>query len=160
MRKASRAAIVDRAELLVRACQTSRRRLTKIDLAHADFVDVRDVVQVKTMRAIIFERDGRFAAQLPLERCAPELRLRYLNILRHIARTHGRQDARFRGQRRAGCSGKGSEITYGDRHDAAADVDSRIVWRILDHIKGDVSKVPFIGDAVSAPKAGLSVTKH
>src|SRR5438105_3021110 len=75
MGKASRAAIVDRAELLVRACQTSRRRLTKIDLAHADFVDVRDVVQVNAMRAIIFEREDRFVAQLPLERYAPELRL-------------------------------------------------------------------------------------
>src|SRR5579863_4229198 len=99
MRKTSRAAVIDRGKLVVRARKARRgsgaggivgvarhHRLAEINLADADFVYVSDVVQVQTMRPVVLKRHHCFVAQSPVYREAPELRLRHLDILCGIAR--------------------------------------------------------------------------
>src|SRR6266850_2259652 len=108
-------------------------------------------VQLDALGARVIDREQKVPEELALNAHAPQMGIRRANIRDHVARARDSQrlcpDAPAQRSEVICLNGEQVKLKH------------RICRRVLNHVKGDVSKVPFISDPVTSAKAGLAVAK-
>src|SRR6267378_2465815 len=110
------------------------------------------------MGAGVLDRGHRIARHLAFDRQANELRLPRLDVLVHMAQLRGRQGQSSACGKRAQITGRNhrprdARLSLGDRRGG-------VVWNVLNDVKSDVAKVPFVADSPATTDTGLAVAKN
>src|SRR6267378_1725247 len=107
------------------------------------------------MGAGVLDRGHRIARHLAFDRQANELRLPRLDVLIHMAQLRRRQGQSSARSKRAQIIDRNhrrrdARLSLGDRRGG-------VVWNVLDSVKSDVAKVPFVSDSPTTTDNGLAL---
>src|SRR5260370_24028850 len=129
-----------------------------IDRAGARAVDIRDVVELLALRPGIFDPEHQVVLYLAFKRQAVPVGIGGADVWIHGSQADSRKSLGTCRSRERPSHVCGYRIGCNVR--SRNQGNNCVIRWILDHVKRDVAKIPFVGNLVSAAQAGLSVPEH